>query len=327
MWLTLALLSYFFLAFAAFLDKYILEGAIPSPKVYSFYNGLLSLSVLIVVPIGIILSSTLIPTLQILFPDAFAIFYIPKFSLMLLSISTGAIFFFALYSYYKAVFSFEVSRIGPAVGGLVPLFTFGLIYVLNLVFSELGFGKQVFAPRYIAALILLILGSVVLSLHKEKLATFKSIKISVITSFLFSLSFVMAKLVYISLPFWTGFIWIKIGSALVALTFLVFPEVRRSLVIRKRGSGKKVAFPFISAKIMGALGNIFQNGAVYLVPIIFLPIINALTGIQYVFLIILSTILFFKFPNILKEKVTKEILSQKVMAILLIAIGLALFAL
>ena len=195
MWLTLAILAYFSIALAAFLDKYILGGPLPSPKIYSFYVGLLALTVLLIIPFGVLLSLNVLPSLQVIFPEGFEIFFIPDLPLIGLSLLTGIIFLLALYSYYKGVFDFEVSRIGPAVGGIVPLFTLALIYLFTFIPLDLGFERKALAPREYLAMILLILGSVVLTLHQKKLTTLKSLKVSIIASFLFSLAFILIKLI------------------------------------------------------------------------------------------------------------------------------------
>ena len=96
MWLTLAILAYFSIALAAFLDKYILGGPLPSPKIYSFYTGLLSLSALLIVPFGVLLSLGPFPSLQTIFPESFEIFFIPSFPLIILSLVTGIIFLLSI---------------------------------------------------------------------------------------------------------------------------------------------------------------------------------------------------------------------------------------
>jgi len=56
----------------------------------------------------------------------------------------------------------------------------------------------------------------------------------------------------------------------------------------------------------------------------YVPVIHALNGTQYVFLFIFSIFLSLKFPQILKEEISKEVLFQKIIAILLIGGGLTL---
>lgn len=328
MWITLAILSYILLAVSAFLDKYILGGPLPSPKMYSFYTGAFSLAVLILVPIGSLVSFGLLSPLQRIFPDPSEVVFLPSFPLIILSFIAGSVFLFALYLYYKGVIEFEVSRIGPTVGAIIPLFTLGFIYLFTFFPLDLGFKKETLTFYNFLALAFLILGSIALSLQEKKGATLRSLKMSFLASLFFGLAFVLIKTVYNFLPFWTGFIWIRIGTFLAALVFFFSAEVRSKVFSGERSFAvKKVAYPFFFGKISGALATVLQNGAIFLAPAIFLPIINALSGIQYIFLIFLAFIFFFKFPHILKEEVSRKVIAQKTLAVWFIVMGLAFLAL
>lgn len=326
MWLTLAILSYLFFALAAFFDKYILGGALPSPKVYSFYTGLSSLTILFFIPIMILVSSGVTGSFDAILSESLNIISVSNSLAVLLSIITGGVFLLALYAYYRGVLEFEVSRIGPTVGAIVPLFILGLVYLFTFIPFNLGFERQPLGFHKLIALTCLVLGGLVLVLHREKIITIKSLRVSLIASFLFGLALVLTKLVYNFLPFWSGFFWIKIGTFLASFFFLFSKEVRIKAFSREKTLKKKVAFPFIFAKASGAVATVFQNGAISLAPIIFLPIISALSGIQYVFLIVLAILLFFKFPKILKEEISKKVLLQKTIAIWLIVMGLIFLA-
>jgi hypothetical protein len=323
MWLSLAILSYILLAVSAFLDKYILGGPLPSPKMYSFYTGTFSLAVVLLVPIGLLCSLGGVPFLENIFPDPSELVLIPNIFLIALSFAAGSVFLLALYLYYKGVIEFEVSRIGPIVGAINPLFTLAFIYLFTLIPLNLGFERETLTFYKFLALSFLILGSLALSLQKERAATLRSLKISFLASLFFGLAFVLIKTVYNFLPFWTGFIWIRIGTFIAALVFFFSPEVRAKVFTKKRNFAvKKVAYPFFFGKVSGALATILQNGSIFLAPAIFLPIINALSGVQYVFLILLAFLFFFKFPHILKEEISKKVLVQKTLAVWFIVMGL-----
>jgi len=325
MWLTLAISSYFLLSLAVFLDKYILGGELLSPKIYAFYVGILSIGVLFLVPIGILFSHEFFYSFGFSFLENTTFFIIPNLYLIGLSLLAGIVSLSALFFYYQAINSFEVSRIGPAVGGTVPIFSLILIYLFAFFPFEIGFEKLTLGVSEISALFFLVSGSVVLTIQKEKLATMKSLKISLLASFLFALTFVLSKIVYNFLPFLPGFIWMRLGEFLGALSFLLlFSEVRNNIFKPQTILKKKVALPFAFSKAAGAISSILQNRAVFLAPIIFLPLINALAGIQYVFLIILATIFFFKFPKIFKEQISRKVLLQKILGIILIISGLAI---
>lgn len=324
MWLTLAILAYFSLALSSFLDKYILGGPLPSPKIYTFYTGFLSFSAMLIVPFGIFLSLGPLPYLQRIFPEGLGILFIPDISLILLSLGTGMIFLFALFVYFKGIYDFEISRIVPAVGGMAPIFTLILVYFFTFIPLELGFQKRILSPNEYLALAFLVMGSIILTLHRKKIATFESLKASMIASFLFSLDLILTKLVYTYLPFWTGFVWIRLGEFLGAIFFLFSFEVRTNIFRHEKGFGRKIIPLFVFTKGAGATGRVLQSGAIYLSPLVFLPIINALSGIQYVFLIILASIFFLKFPKILREEISKKVLVQKTLAVWLIVAGLFL---
>jgi len=51
-----------------------------------------------------------------------------------------------------------------------------------------------------------------------------------------------------------------------------------------------------------------------------------LEGTKYVFLLIFTILLSLKLPQILKEEISRKILFQKIIAILLIGLGLSLIA-
>jgi len=78
---------------------------------------------------------------------------------------------------------------------------------------------------------------------------------------------------------------------------------------------------------MGAGASILQNWAIFLAPLVYVAIINALQGINYAFLLVFIIFLSLKFPQILKEEISKKILLQKIIAILLISAGLFLLTL
>jgi drug/metabolite transporter (DMT)-like permease len=312
-WLLVIISAYLILAIVSLVDKYLLVGPISNPKVYTFYIGTLGILVLILAP--------------------FVGFYIPELSQITLSLLAGASFIYGIFWLNRALYLFETSRVIPVIGGILPIFSFLLIYI----FSR---GKEIFTVWELLAFILLIFGGVLIvypSAEKngeeqiffdyEKAKIFlKSLRISATAAFFLALSFVLAKYVYIAQPFWSGYIWIRIGGFLMAMSFLFAQEVRDELFKVKMNFPKKTAVIFLLNQAAGASANILQNWAIALAPLICVAIINALQGVQYMFLLMFATLLSLKFPGILKEEISKEILSQKIIAILLIGGGLALLA-
>jgi drug/metabolite transporter (DMT)-like permease len=301
MWLTITISFYVILAAVYLVDKYLLSGSIGNPKIYTFYVGILGLGFLVLAP--------------------FVSFSLPPIGQLILALLAGAIFIFACFWFYKALREFETSRVVPAINGLVPLFTFLLVYIASS-------GKE--APSFydILAFLLLVLGSFLITAQKENFINLKSLKFSLLCAFLMSLSFVITKYVYLAMPFWVGFIWIKIGGALIAfLFFIFFKEVRQEIFQKKIIQKQKAMGIFVLNQAAGGLANVLENWAISLAPLGYIALINALQGVQYVFLLVFAVILSIKLPQILKEEISQKIILQKIVAILVIGSGLAILTL
>lgn len=300
-WLLVTILSYFILAVVFLIDKRLLISGIPNPKVYAFFLGIAGIFLLIIIP--------------------FINFTIPSTFYIILSFLAGASNIYALYWFLKGLQNFDASTIVPAVGGLVPLFAFGLVYVFS-------FGKENLSFSEILAFALLIIGSVLITIEKEKFITKKSLKISLLASFLFALSFVLTKYVYLNQPFLSGLVWTRIGGAFAALLFFIFSsDIKTEIIKQKNNFQKKTAVIFIANQAAGAGAGLLQNWAIALAPLAYLAFINALQGVQYVFLLIITIFLSIRFPQFLKEEISGKIILQKAIAILIIGAGLAILTL
>ncbi len=293
------------------MDKYLLVKKILNPKIYVSYVCILNLLVLIIIP--------------------FVGFYLPEIKIIAFSFLIGAVFFFALFWFFKALGLFEASRVVPTVGGVSPIFSLILIYLFSI-------GKEKLTLLEFLAFILLILGSVLITYDRTKRVSFQIFKLSLLSALLFSLYFVLLKYVYLFLPFWQGLIWTRIGTALTAFIFLLsFSETRQEFFGKRFASlgvrplmkivfTKTTPFLFILTRIIAGTAGLLQTWAVFLAPIAFLPIVNALQGTQYVFLLFLASFISFKFPRILQEEISRQTIFQKILSILLIGMGLAILA-
>ena len=152
---------------------------------------------------------------------------------------------------------------------------------------------------------------------------------SAIAAFLFSLTFILAKLVYLEQSFWSGFIWMRIGGFFTGICFLFFVEVRKELFKTRSILRPKTYQIFFFNQGLGALAFVLQNWAVALAPIACIAVINALAGVQYALVLIYTVLVSLISPGWaekhgLKEKITRKILFQKIFAILLVISGLVI---
>lgn len=295
-WLLLAILAYFFLAVVSLFDRYFLVGPTPNPKVYTFNIGLLLLiAALFFLPFGVKFSS---------------------FGLILLGLLAGILRILGILFQAKAIFSGEVSRVTPLIWGILPIFSFFLFFFFQP-------ASESFDLSHAAAFIAILVGSVLISVERPggKVVNYKNFLLGVVSALFFALSFFLTKNLFLRVDFVNGFFLILLGGGLAALAFLFFSSVRREIFGQKINS--KISAVFILGQAAGGLGVLLQFYAVWLAKPIQVPIINALEGVKYGFLLVFILILSGLNPNLLREKTGGPILAQKVAAILAIGVGLA----
>lgn len=307
-WLFITLISYLIFTVVFLADKYLLTRAQVYPALYTVYIGALGLLAALFIP--------------------FTGFSLPGFPQTVLALSAGAALIFGVYWNFEGLRKYEPSRIVPAMGGFVSLFS--LLFVLF--FSH---GKELLSFLQLAAFIFLVGGSVLITWERGKGVTFHSMRIAAVGAFFFALFFVLSKYVYQEQHFWSGFILMRAGGFLAALFFFAFNKEVRQKLFQKTPPAPNVTFwgrfsvsgLIIIAQTVGAGASILQSFAVFLAPFALVPLVNALQGTQYALLLIFTTAISLKWPHIIKEEISKEILLQKGFAILCIVSGVAIIAL
>lgn len=303
MWFIISLIGYLLNAIATLISKWLLLKDLPHPVVFTFYIGVLNLLAVVLIPFG---------------------FYYPGFSEVVLALLSGASFGLGLYLMNRALHEDQVSQVAPMIGGLQPIFV--------ILFAWWFLPENLSLQQYIGIGILII-GSILIALEfkhrrifgfflskREGLFT-KSWPLIILSSLFFGLSFATLKLVYIQQNFVSGFVWTRIGTFLFVL-FLVVLTRKWPLVVKDlKGSGQPVKGLFLVGQAAGALSFVLVAYAISIGPV---TLINALQGVQYAFLFILILLLMNKNPRILDEPLKKPIIIQKVSAIFLIILGLAL---
>jgi drug/metabolite transporter (DMT)-like permease len=292
-WFLFAILGYFLMALVGVIDKFLLaQRPTTKPAVYTFYVGLLSIFALVLAPFG---------------------FSWPGFGQFLISMLAGGLFIFGLLYLFRALDIGSASRVLAAFGGLTPILILSLSYLF--LGERLG-GGQFFA------FFLLVSGSVLISSEKEPMREqrrrFRFIGLAIALT---AVSLVLTKYIFLRQNFFSGFVWMRIGSFLAAILFLIPAKLRRSIFDAGRQSKSGISLLLVSNKGLAGMATVMVNYAISLASV---SIVNALQGIQYAFLLLLTAALSKKFPHILKEKITPAILVQKISAIVLIAAGLVI---
>jgi len=296
-WILLVIIAHFFNAGIFIIDRYLLKKGFPNPLSYTFYVGILSIFILLLIPFG---------------------FSLPAISQIILALVAGGIWLLALFVFYTALHQGESSRVVPTVGGFIPLFT--------LVLSFIFLGERL-NPRELIAFCFLVGGGVFLSLlvtraqnfsSNKKICLNKAFAPALWAALFFAIYYVMTKFIFLHQSFVNGLIWIRLGSALTAAFLLIPSGFRRRIFKKTRTIEKKTLKIFFSARALGLMAGPLIYLAIYLGSV---TLVNALQGTQYLFLLFLAFVLFKKIPS-LREQFDKKVLVQKIIAIILISLGL-----
>ena len=156
---------------------------------------------------------------------------------------------------------------------------------------------------------------------KEKL---KGINFIVLAIVLHAVYYVMLKYLFDGQNFITGFIWSRLGMAITALLILTYPAWRNIILSSARTATAGIGYLMVGSKIAAGFGSLFVSLAVSRGNV---SLVNALQGSEYAFLFLLTILLAKKWPAILREKFNGGIIAQKISAIIIIWVGLALIVL
>lgn len=295
MWLPVVIIAYFLNAIALAVDKKLLNKDIPQPAVYTFYIAALGLLVWVLAPWG---------------------WHWAGSGIFLYSLLAGVLFTTALLIMFMAVSRDEVSRITPIIGGFSPLFVFFLAWWW---LGEALSGNQLWA------FVLVVLGSLLISMRwrQWRKTQWRALVLAILSAAIFGAHYVLSKFIYERVDFITGFIDIRTGAFLGALLLLLIPAWRYSIFHRSAGNNKQTAGWFLTGQTTGALSAVMVNWAVALGSV---TLVNALQGLQYVFLFFIVLLMARIYPSWLKEENARSVWWQKALAIILISIGIYLLA-
>lgn len=302
-WLIISIVAYLLIALQVVLDKFLLSSKkISHPAIYAFYSGIMSLFVLFLIPFG--------------FHEVSAVQGI-------FSIISGTVFLYGMLMLFFAVDRSEVSRVTPVVGAIVPVAT----YFLSILILK----EQLNAYQILGALVL-IAGGIIISFNipfrKEK-KFFSGLFYSVIAGILLAGAFTLFKDFYDKDGFINVFVWTRFGLAVGAISLLFFPSWRKAIFsslfkFKKPGKEhKKSGIIFVLNKAFGGSGSILINYAISLGSV---TLVNALVSLEYVFVILLGILFSHWAPEIFQEKKDVKNLSQKILAILIITLGIVLIS-
>lgn len=285
LWLYLALIAYFINACVFIIDKYLLTDTIPKYHAYAFGVSILSLSSLILIPLGV---------------SWYGLEY------FLITIVCGISFFVGLMLFYKAIKESDISIAATQVGAMGAIFTY--------IFSIFILGEIIHTSNFFAFLFL-IFGIFLLGTIEKKV--FLN---TLFSGLLFGFYYVFLKLSFNLSDFVNGLFWTRIGFISSAFLSLLWPGVREEIKYSYKNAPNRSRLIFISNKFLAGVGFIMLYFSIRLGNV---SLVNALLGTQFVFTLFLAVILGKKVRGI-RESLNRQVLGSKVVGLVSIVAGLVI---
>lgn len=300
-WIGAALLGYFLLALSQILDKFLLtKGRIPEPAVYAFYVCLFS-------------------SFSFLF-SVFGLQLLPA-SQLALYLGAGLLFTYSLLFFYYAVRDHNIDRIVPLQG----LFVIATVTFFSFLLPEF-FGESIVNWQLGGAVLLFVIGGFLIS-YDLPLRKSDHLPVTVILSgFLMGLHFLLLKIGYQQTDFVNGLVWSRAGAFIGAFSLLLFPLYRSQLKkhqqdTRKHQGKKKnlsTLFLFVFNKTTAGIASLLL---LYAISLGSNSLVQALNGMQFVFLLLLVIPFVKVYPKLFREKLSWSDWLQKIGALTLIVLG------
>lgn len=294
----LAVIGYLLLAAAYIFDKFILTKSVSRPIVFAFYSTIFLLATIFAVPFGVQALRGL---------D------------WVWALVSGVSFGFAVWTIFIALKHGESTHVNPFNGAIVTVFTY--IFSLWLFGEALSDNQQIGAGLLVAACLLLSWQKT-----KGKSQIGQALLWATVSGIFFALSHVTAKYLYGMYPFFTGFIWTRFATGIFGLGLLVHPAVRHvfthrhSRVQPKTEAKRHTLSLVVTGKVCAVLSTICIQYAISLGSP---TVVNALAGLQFLFMFMIIYG-FTKFaPQIFQEYFTKKEILIELTAIAFIIAGSA----
>jgi len=300
-WINLVVIAQFILAVVSLIDKYILTSKkVPKPFILSFY-----VSVLTFFSLSIYLLDFLPFNFGFQTPSIFNIGK-PTMALFAMTLVAGYTFFYSLVPLYSSLREADASDVVPVVGSITAITTFILNYLI------LG---HTLSQNFFVGFLFLVAGAILISsLRLSK----KVISMCFGSGILFAVNAVMVKSMFEMSSFDQAFFWSRIGTLLVVASLLLVPrywgKIKANINRTKAQSGLWV----VGKSILAGIASLMILKAIDLGNV---TIVQALAGLQFAFLGIISFIFGPHTPRVWGENNTWRDILQKAVAITLLLFG------
>lgn len=292
-WLSLVVLAQIINAAIVLVDKYLLNSTkgVGQPVVYAFYVSMLSGVVLIMVPFG-----------AVSWPGTMVIG---------LSLAMALAYILSIYFLYSALKITDASDVVPVAGAVSAIATFTLAY----------FGLSQDLPgNFMLAFAFLVVGTLLISHFRFDTKSFILVFFSGI---LFGVSAFLIKLIFLYASFADGFFWSRMANVFGALFLLLIPSNWTAIKNSLGRSSEGIKWMVVGNKTLSGISFLLIMIAINMGSV---SIVNALSGLQFVFLLTFAYFCVNRFPSVFSGEIHPHRFNHKLYGIIFIIFGfLALF--
>jgi drug/metabolite transporter (DMT)-like permease len=293
-YLPIGLLAYVLSGFSLAIDKGLVRNSIRNPLVMAFYIGIFNLFLLLAIPFG---------------------FYIPAFEPTAITILSGLLFGLGVVSFLNALKYFDLLVAAPMIGMINPL-------VSSLV-DKFILGHYISLHQF-EAIGLLVVGGGALTINMwfGRHALSKKLYWIFLSGILFGLSYSLIGEAFSVTSFINVLVISRLSFVALVLTFLFSSSFRRNLWasnISKNNFENRTSLMLAVGQSLSAVSGFLIFIAVFLsTP----ALVNSLFSTQYIVLLIITIVLARRNPKYLHENLSKKVLLQKLIGLILISLGL-----
>lgn len=303
-WILIVILGNLFAAISSIISKVALSGSVSkpiNPAIYAFYSGLGGLFVFFIA----LIFNIWFDFLKIGFGEA------------VIGVISGIFLILSLWPFYLAMYRSEVSRVMTLFVGSMPFFTFLIKYFF--------IGERLNTIQ-LSAFVFLVSGGVLVFLKRRDnfRLDLRSVFLTTSSALGIAIGLVLAGEIFKLQGFFSGFFWISIGYLFASLVIFIWPGQKQKILAINVYAEKRSAFLFFSDKSVSILASGLVKFAISLVSA---TLVNAFEGLRQFFVLILAAAISFWRPGILKEELRGIVFWQKIIAAVLVGIGLALIVL
>lgn len=230
---------------------------------------------------------------------------------ILLGVLAGIFFVLSDLFYFKAVKIEEISRV-------IPLFYLMNFFILFLAFIFLG---EILTPIKYLGIFFLAIGAILVSQKDSINFKFnKAFWFMVLASGMIAASTVITKYLLNFADYWTIFSYTRGIGAMMALLPIIYLNFN-DLINEARKNGKKAIGMMSVSQLLNVLGGLSITLAISAGSV---TLVNALASIQPFIVLVFALVISIFYPAIFKEDLKKANIFIKVLAIVLIFVGVVL---